>query len=38
VEEGTRTVLIIDEAKFNQHLDEKLFKSENLENSPAIKH
>jgi hypothetical protein len=33
----TRTVLTIDEAKFNQHLDEKLFTPENLANSPAIR-
>jgi Outer membrane lipoprotein-sorting protein len=38
VEERTRTVLTIDEAKFNQHLDEKLFTPESLENAPAIKH
>jgi hypothetical protein len=37
VREGTRTVLTIDEAKFDQHLDEKLFTPEGLENSPAIK-
>jgi hypothetical protein len=37
VEEKTRTVLTIDEAKFNQHLDERLFTSENLNNSPAVK-
>jgi Outer membrane lipoprotein-sorting protein len=36
VEEKTRTVLTIDEVKFNQHLDEKLFTPESLENSPAI--
>jgi hypothetical protein len=35
VEEKTRTVLTIDEVKFNQHLDEKLFTPESLENSPA---
>jgi outer membrane lipoprotein-sorting protein len=34
VEEKTRTVLTIDEAKFNQHLDEKLFTPEGLENAP----
>jgi hypothetical protein len=38
VEERTRTVLTIDEVKFNQHLDEKLFTPENLENSLTIKH
>jgi outer membrane lipoprotein-sorting protein len=38
VEEKTRTVLTIDEAKFNQHLDEKLFKPESMENAPAMKH
>jgi outer membrane lipoprotein-sorting protein len=38
VQEGTRTVLTIDEAKFNQHLDEKLFTPEGLENPPAIQH
>jgi outer membrane lipoprotein-sorting protein len=38
VEEKTRTVLTIDEAKFNQHLDEKLFMPESLENAPVIKH
>jgi hypothetical protein len=38
VEEKTRTVLTIDEAKFNQHLDEKLFTPESLESAPAIKH
>jgi Outer membrane lipoprotein-sorting protein len=38
VEEKTRTVLTIDEAKFNQHLDEKLFEPESLENAPALKH
>ena len=38
VDEKTRTVLTIDEAKFNQHLDEKLFTPESLENAPAIKH
>jgi len=38
VEEKTRTVLTIDEAKFNQHLDEKLFTPESMENAPAIKH
>jgi hypothetical protein len=37
VEEKTRTVLTIDEVKFNRHLDEKLFTPENLGNSPAIK-
>ena len=35
VEEKTRTVLTIDEAKFNQHLDEKLFTPESLENTPS---
>jgi outer membrane lipoprotein-sorting protein len=35
VEEKTRTVLTINEAKFNQHLDEKLFTPESLENAPA---
>ncbi len=35
VEEKTRTVLTIDEAKFNQHLDEKLFTAESLENAPS---
>jgi outer membrane lipoprotein-sorting protein len=35
VEEKTRTVLTIDEAKFNQHLDERLFKPESLENAPV---
>jgi hypothetical protein len=34
VGEKTRTVLTIDEAKFNQHLDEKLFTPEGLENAP----
>ncbi len=38
VEEKTRTVLTINEAKFNQHLDEKLFTPEGLENPPAVKH
>jgi hypothetical protein len=38
VEEKTRTLLTIDEAKFNQHLDEKLFMPESLENAPVIKH
>jgi Outer membrane lipoprotein-sorting protein len=38
VEAKTRTVLTIEEAKFNQHLDEKLFTPENLGNSPAVKH
>jgi Outer membrane lipoprotein-sorting protein len=38
VEEKTRTVLTIDEVKFNQHLDEKLFAPENLGNAPASKH
>jgi outer membrane lipoprotein-sorting protein len=38
VEEKTRTVLTIDDAKFNQHLDENLFKPESLENAPAVKH
>jgi hypothetical protein len=38
VEEKTRTVLTIDEAKFNQHLDEKLFMPDSLENAPVIKH
>ena len=33
VEEKTRTVLTIDEAKFNQHLDEKLFMPESLESA-----
>jgi len=37
VEEKTRTVLTIDEAKFNQHLDEKLFTPDSLENTPATK-
>lgn len=36
VEEKTRTVLTVDEVKFNQHLDEKRFTPESLENSPAI--
>jgi outer membrane lipoprotein-sorting protein len=35
VEGRTRTVLTIDEAKFNQHLDEKHFAPENLENAPS---
>ena len=35
VEGKTRTVLTIDEVKFNQHLDEKLFTPESLENAPA---
>jgi hypothetical protein len=35
IEEKTRTVLTIDEAKFNQHLDEKLFMPERLENVPV---
>jgi len=35
VEGRTRTVLTIDEAKFNQHLDEKLFAPESLENTPS---
>jgi hypothetical protein len=34
VAEGTRTVLTIDEAKFNTGLDEKLFTPEALENLP----
>ena len=38
VAEKTRTVLTINEAKFNQHLDEKLFTPEGLENPPAVKH
>jgi outer membrane lipoprotein-sorting protein len=38
VGEKTRTVLTINEAKFNQHLDEKLFTPEGLENPPAVKH
>ena len=38
VAEKTRTVLTVDEAKFNQHLDEKLFTPEHLGTSPAIKH
>ena len=37
VEEKTRTVLTIDEAKFNQHLDEKLFAPDNLDSAPEIK-
>jgi hypothetical protein len=37
VQGGTRTVLTIDEAKFNQNLDEKLFTPEALDSSPAIK-
>jgi len=37
VEAKTRTVLTIDEAKFNQNLDEKLFTPENLGKSPAVK-
>jgi hypothetical protein len=37
VEEKTRTVLTIDEAKFNQHLDEKLFTPDNLDSAPALK-
>ena len=35
VAEKTRTVLTVDEAKFNQHLDEKLFTPESLENAPG---
>jgi outer membrane lipoprotein-sorting protein len=35
VEGRTRTVLTIDEAKFNQHLDVKRFAPENLENAPS---
>jgi len=35
VAEKTRTVLTVDEAKFNQHLDEKLFTAESLENAPG---
>ena len=35
VEEKTRTVLTIDEAKVNQHLDEKFFMPEGLENAPV---
>jgi outer membrane lipoprotein-sorting protein len=38
VQDKTRTVLTINEAKFDQHLDEKLFTPDNLDNSPAIKH
>jgi outer membrane lipoprotein-sorting protein len=38
VEGRTRTVLTIDEAKFNQNLDEKLFTPESLENAPTTKH
>jgi hypothetical protein len=38
VEEKTRTVLTIDDVKFNQHLDEKLFTPEHLGTSPPIKH
>jgi hypothetical protein len=37
VQGGTRTVLTIDEAKFNQNLDEKLFTPEGLENAPSLK-
>jgi hypothetical protein len=37
-EEKARTVLTIDEVKFNQHLDEKLFTPDPLGTSPAIKH
>jgi hypothetical protein len=35
VAEKTRTVLTVDEAKFNQHLDEKLFTADSLENTPS---
>ena len=35
VEEKTRTVLTINEAKFDQHLDEKLFTPESLESTPV---
>jgi len=38
VAEKTRTVLTVDEAKFNQHLDEKLFTPESLENPPVSRH
>jgi hypothetical protein len=38
VVEKTRTVLTINEAKFNQHLDEKLFTPDNLGNEPGSKH
>jgi hypothetical protein len=35
VEDKTRTVLTIDEVKFNQHLDEKMFTPEGLGTAPA---
>jgi hypothetical protein len=38
LQETTRTVLTIDEVKFNQLFDEKLFAPENLGNAPATKH
>ena len=38
VMEKTRTVLTINEAKSNQHLEEKLFTPEILGNVPATKH
>jgi outer membrane lipoprotein-sorting protein len=37
VEDKTRTVLTIDEVKFNQHLDEKMFTPEGLGSAPAQK-
>ena len=37
VGEKTSTVLTINEAKFNQHLDERLFTPESLESAPAVK-
>jgi hypothetical protein len=37
VEEKTRTVLTIDEVKFNQHLDDKMFTPEGLGISPVQK-
>jgi hypothetical protein len=38
VEEKNRTVLTIDEVKFNEHVDEKLFAPEDLGNAQATKH
>lgn len=37
VEDKTRTVLTIDEVKFNQHLDDKMFTPEGLGSAPAQK-
>ncbi len=37
VEDKTRTVLTVDEVKFNQHLDEKMFTPEGLGIAPRLK-